>query len=61
MEQEEIICKECQNAFTLDQRDLDFFTDKGFDLPKRCLECRKRRRKDKREAEIVPPTPENPS
>ena len=40
-------CKECGNEFELTEKEKKFFIDKGLELPKRCKECRLRRRAER--------------
>jgi hypothetical protein len=37
---EHIQCKDCGNDFTLKAEEVDWYTKKGFDLPRRCKPCR---------------------
>lgn len=37
----DIKCVECGVIFAMNKGELDFYKSKGFDLPKRCKECRK--------------------
>jgi len=39
---------DCGKVFELTEREERFFTDKGLFVPKRCPECRKKRREAKR-------------
>ncbi len=45
----EIKCieKNCENIFTITEGEAQFYTDKGMYLPKRCQECRDKRRKER--------------
>lgn len=42
-------CKEktCKKPFTISEEEAKWLKDKGLELPKRCPECRKRRREEK--------------
>lgn len=40
-------CKGCGESFVVTEREAKWYEEKGFELPKRCLECRKNRRKNK--------------
>ena len=40
-------CKECGQMFTISGKEAEWYKEKGFELPKRCPECRKSRRKNK--------------
>ena len=39
-----IKCKDCNKPFTLTEEHLQWYKDKGLEPPKRCAECRKKRR-----------------
>ncbi len=43
-------CKQCGEPFSLTRAAVDFFGDRRLEIPKRCLECRRKRR-EQREAE----------
>lgn len=38
------ICMNCRNTFYMYKSERDFFAQKGLSLPKRCKDCRKRKR-----------------
>ena len=38
------ICMDCHNTFYMYRSERDFFATKGFSIPKRCKDCRKKRR-----------------
>lgn len=44
MESKTFKCKECGKDFEITEGEQKFYKDKGWDLPKRCMECRKVRR-----------------
>lgn len=44
----EHICKNCNETFFLTDTDARFFKDTGMSLPKRCYDCRQKRRDAKR-------------
>lgn len=52
-------CKECGALFVITNDDYEFFTSKGYDLPKRCPACRKKARGDASVADEVPKTSSN--
>lgn len=57
---EVMICKECGKEFEIVEEEKNFYISKGLELPKRCRECRIKRRKDsgqKRKTENTPETP----
>lgn len=41
-----MICKECGKEFEIVEEEKNFYLSKGLELPKRCRECRIKRRKD---------------
>lgn len=41
-----IVCIQCGCEFELNSQQQDYFNSRGFDLPKRCPECRKRKSKN---------------
>lgn len=43
----EEICKDCKKKFYISLNDVQFYERKGMSLPKRCLDCRKKRRETK--------------
>lgn len=38
--------KGCGNIFSINDEQADFFKKKGWDLPKRCKDCRERRKRE---------------
>lgn len=44
-------CKECGNEFELTEKEEKFFIDRKLELPKRCKDCRVRRREERKEWE----------
>lgn len=36
----EIICKECGRAFLITMKEINFFQEKGYPMPKKCKDCR---------------------
>jgi predicted RNA-binding Zn-ribbon protein involved in translation (DUF1610 family) len=38
------ICKDCGEPFSMDKSEIEFYENKGWEQPKRCKECRKKRR-----------------
>jgi len=42
-----ITCKDCQQQFTIDQGQIHWYSNMGFPLPKRCPECRKKRKEQR--------------
>ncbi|NMA65874.1 MAG: hypothetical protein GX957_06475 [Clostridiaceae bacterium] len=45
------VCKDCHKEFTLRSGEIDFFKGAGLNLPKRCPECRKKRKMEEKEDE----------
>lgn len=43
MKDKSLICIQCGNQFTLTSREQEKLLSRGFDLPKRCPDCRKRK------------------
>lgn len=41
------ICKDCGEPFSMNKSEIEFYERKGFQQPKRCPECRKKRREAK--------------
>jgi DNA replicative helicase MCM subunit Mcm2 (Cdc46/Mcm family) len=35
-------CKDCGKTFSINEKDQLFYQKMGFELPKRCLDCRKK-------------------
>lgn len=44
MEDKELVCKDCNNAFVLTVNEQNWYAEKGFAEPKRCLSCRQAKR-----------------
>ncbi|HYK74859.1 MAG TPA: zinc-ribbon domain containing protein, partial [Pseudoneobacillus sp.] len=40
-------CVDCSNKLALSMKEINFFIEKGFDLPKRCKSCRDKRKLNK--------------
>lgn len=49
----EIKCieKDCGQTFTMSEGEEQFFVDKGMYLPKRCPDCRSRRKREREDSE----------
>jgi hypothetical protein len=39
--------KDCRENFDITKGEVEFFTSKGYDLPKRCPKCRARRKAER--------------
>ena len=37
-------CGDCQNDFTVEAGEQEFYARKGFELPKRCADCREKKK-----------------
>lgn len=48
MEQINTKCKECEKAFYITPDEQKFYAEKEFSLPKRCFNCRQKRREHKK-------------
>jgi len=42
-----ITCKVCNKVFAMNRREIMWYSNMGYPLPKRCPECRKKRRKER--------------
>jgi len=49
-----IKCKDCGKEFEFTDEERNFFVSKGLETPKRCKECRIKRRKDRWKREELP-------
>jgi DNA replicative helicase MCM subunit Mcm2 (Cdc46/Mcm family) len=38
------VCKDCGEPFSMDKKEIEFYENNGWEQPKRCRECRKKRR-----------------
>jgi len=47
MEDKELICADCGNSFNFAVRDQEFYQSKGYSQPKRCKNCREKRKQQK--------------
>ena len=43
----ELTCITCNVDFYVSEADQEFFKDQGFDMPKRCWDCRQDRKQEK--------------
>ena len=41
-------CSDCKNVFIFTKGEQEFYLKKAFSEPRRCLDCRKKRKKDRR-------------
>lgn len=46
-----ITCVDCDTQFILSLGEQKWFTEKGFSMPKRCPDCRARRKEDREKEE----------
>ncbi|WP_422821967.1 zinc-ribbon domain containing protein [Thermoclostridium stercorarium] len=44
-------CKTCGKVFAMNRREILWYSNMGFPLPKRCPECRAKRRKEREKNE----------
>jgi hypothetical protein len=42
-----ITCTECGNEFNFSAEEQDFYNERGFQEPKRCKDCRERRKRQR--------------
>lgn len=54
MQDKEKKCIDCPNLFVFTAKDQQFYQEKGFQPPKRCLACRDRKKKEKYPNEYRP-------
>ncbi|KKN73534.1 hypothetical protein LCGC14_0399760 [marine sediment metagenome] len=47
-EDKTLTCADCNKEFTWSASEQEFFAEKKFTPPKRCLDCRAKRRKEKK-------------
>ena len=40
-------CKDCNKVFAMNRKEVQWYSRMGYPLPKRCPECRKKRRKER--------------
>lgn len=45
MEDKKIVCAQCNEIFTLTNEEMERILSRGFGLPKRCPDCRKKKNK----------------
>ncbi|RZN14186.1 MAG: cytochrome C551 [Methanosarcinales archaeon] len=48
MEDKTLTCQDCSEEFIFTAGEQEFFEEKGFDEPKRCKECRDKKKAEKR-------------
>lgn len=39
-----IVCKDCGEPFSMNKKEIEYYENKGWEQPKRCSECRKKKR-----------------
>ena len=49
MTQLDLICIDCEKEFFFKEKEKQFYLDQGYDIPKRCYHCRKRKKNKKLE------------
>lgn len=45
---QQLVCADCGAEFTFSAAEQTFYADKGFSSPKRCPDCRKKKKDDRR-------------
>ncbi|HWO94679.1 MAG TPA: zinc-ribbon domain containing protein, partial [Dehalococcoidia bacterium] len=53
-----LTCQNCGSSFTFTAEDQEFFEQKGFTEPRRCMPCRQQRRAERGESSYSPRTSE---
>jgi len=43
-----ISCKDCKKIFTMNRKEVQWYSRMGYPLPKRCPDCRKKRKEAKK-------------
>lgn len=47
METKTLVCQDCGKEFEFTVRDQEFYKEKGFSEPKRCKDCREKRKQER--------------
>ena len=47
MDAKKIVCQDCGKEFEFTVREQEFYQEKGFSEPKRCKECREKRKQER--------------
>ena len=47
METKTIVCQDCGKEFEFTVREQEFYKEKGFSEPKRCKDCREKRKQER--------------
>ncbi len=47
MPDKSLTCGECGNEFNFSAEEQDFYNERGFQEPKRCKECREKRKRER--------------
>ena len=47
MEDKKIVCQDCGKEFDFTVRDQEFYKENGFSEPKRCKDCREKRKQER--------------
>lgn len=45
------LCSDCGTIVEMDEREIEWYKDRGFDLPKRCFNCRQQRKDRKNKSQ----------
>ena len=54
-----VTCKDCKKVFVMGRGEVRWYSNRGYPLPKRCPECRKKRRKERENVKKQMPMPVN--
>ena len=49
----DLTCSDCGRDFYFKEKDQQFYTKHGYDMPKRCWDCRQLRKKQKQDKAIA--------
>ncbi len=47
MKDKKIVCSDCGTEFVFTVREQEFYAEKGFSEPKRCKDCREKRKQER--------------
>jgi NAD-dependent SIR2 family protein deacetylase len=51
MESQHLVCVGCGNTFDFTEKDQEFYKKMGFSAPRRCKDCREKRKKEREKNE----------
>jgi hypothetical protein len=49
-----VLCKTCSTPFSMEQKEIEWYVAKNFQMPKNCARCRRERRQRRRLAKLRP-------